>query len=90
MIKKFEEINILKECLLTEEQVKMVEVISKPILSSKKLLLPVHNKEMRNLENSAELTKVINDFIIKFNNNRDEIDRKIFNVIEEYVKKSFP
>jgi len=92
MIKKFEEINLLKECLLTEEQLKMVELLSKPILSSKNVLLSLLSKKARNIDNlihAADFSKVINDFNFKLNKYQDEIDYKIFNIIEENVKKSY-
>jgi len=86
MIKKFEEINILKNCLLSEEQSKMVDIMCKPILSSKEF--STRSKTIRNTKDSADLHNDINQFLMKVDKKEDRVDRRILRIIEENVKKS--
>ncbi len=90
MIKKFEEINILKNCLLSEEQAKMVEIMCKPILSSKEFT--VRRKKIRHCQNLGflvDLYKGVNEFIDKVENDEDKVDRRILRIMEENVRKIY-
>ncbi len=87
MIKKFEEISILKNCLLSEEQEKMVEIMCKPILSSKEFVSRI--KTIRNTKDSVDLYKGAKEFIEKVENNEDKVDRNIIRIMEQNVKKSY-
>jgi len=86
MIKKFEEINILKKFLLHDEQEKMVDIISKPILSSKEFL--TRTKTIRSTKDSVDLHRDIDQFLKKVEKKEDRVDRRILMIIEENVKKS--
>jgi len=84
MIQKFEEINILKNCLLTPEQSKMVEIMRKPILSSKEFEKDIIS--LKDEENADELSRDVDCFLLNIKLNK--INRKIMNMIEENLKKS--
>jgi len=87
MIKKFEEINILKNCLLSEEQEKMVEIMCKPILSSKEFL--IRKNTIRNIQYSVDFNQDINQFLKKVEKKEDRVDRRILRIMQENVKKSY-
>jgi len=85
MIKKFEEINIVKNCLFTPEQSKMVEIMCKPILSSKKF--SKSRKSFRNIGDVDELTKDVDCFLEKMED--DRINRNIMKTIEENLRVNY-
>jgi len=86
MIKKFEEINIMKNCLFSEPQSKMVEIMCKPILSAKEIL--INTKTIRCERDLNDVNKDVNDFLKSMMNNTGPIDRNILKIIEENNKKN--
>jgi hypothetical protein len=86
MIKKFEEINIMKNCLFSEPQSKMLEIMSKPILSAKEIL--INTKTIRCERDLNDINKDINDFLKSMMNKTDPIDRSIMKIIEENNKNN--
>jgi len=85
MIKKFEEINIVKNCLFTPEQSKMIEIMSKPIISSKEFMKS--KKTLQSLVSIEGLNKDGECFLQKMKDNK--IDRNIIKIIEENLQKSY-
>jgi len=82
MIKKFEEINIIKDCLFTKEQSKMIEIMSRPILSSKHSVLS--KKSLRKVEENKELENDGKGFLKRFKD--DSINRNLMKKIDENIK----
>jgi len=85
MIKKFQEINIVKKCLFTPEQYKMVEIMSKPILSSKEF--EKLNETMYNNEDFDEYGRDVDRFLMKINTKK--INKNIMKIIDEDIDKSY-
>ena len=86
MIKKFEEINIMKNCLFSEPQSKMVEIMCKPILSAKENL--INTKTSRCKIELNDINKDVNDFLKSMRNKSGPIDRSIMKIIEENNKNN--
>lgn len=88
MIKKFEEINILKDCLLNKYQAKMVELMCKPILSEKEASF-VTMRTVRSEGLLDVIHKDINDFLTHCNHGDNIIDFNILKIINDNVVKSY-
>jgi hypothetical protein len=86
MIKKFEEINIMKNCLFSEPQSKMVEIMCKPILSAKENLIDI--KTIRCEKDLNDINKDVNDFLKSMMNKTGPIDKSIMKIIEENNKNN--
>lgn len=87
MLKKFEEINILKHCLLDINQSKMVEIMSNPILSAKDHFLGC-KKSMKNEINTDLVSNRVYDFIEKCRKSINSVDFKILKNIQVEVEKN--
>jgi len=86
MIKKFQKLSIMKNCLLNDYQLKMLEVISKPILTTdfrKSERKKKFDFQMSN-ESESEINLQINNFLVKSDLRNDSIDKNMIRLIEDF------
>jgi len=83
-IKKFQEIKIIKKCLFTLEQSKMINMMNRPVLSSKGF--QKNRKSMQKGEDDQEFIKNVDCFLKRMKNN-NKIDRNIMKIIEKSISQ---